>query len=119
MIISIGGLVFNALNGNGFNQVNNTKRGEYTELKLADGAMSQRQGRGLDKKVLSAQWLGVEATDHVKLLDTLLTGYHVMSDLAGNNLGLWTLDSYTDNGTDVFGGVTVCHNVTLNLTEYR
>lgn len=119
MFISIGGIVFSSIDGNGFSEITQVRKGEYKELALVRGAMSQRTGRGLDKITLTAQWLGLEAGDHISDLDLLLTGYHQMSDQEGNNLGLWTIDSYQDHGSDVFGGVTMCHRVTLSITEYR
>ena len=119
MIISIGGLIFSSVKGTGFDSIQKTFKGEYTELKLVDGAMSQKTGRPLNKLTFSAQWIGLETTDTIKLLDKLLTGFHQASDQDGNNLGQWTCDQFTDNGTDIFGGATVCHKITISLTEYR
>lgn len=119
MLIAISGLLFSSINGSGFEQITKSKKGEYTEQALIGGAMSVIKGRPLDKITLTAQWLGLDALSRINDLDVLLTGYHQMSDQGGNNLGLWTLDAYTDNGSDIFGGAAVCHKVTLNLTEYR
>ena len=81
--------------------------------------MSVNTGRPLDKLVLSAQWVGLDAASNIADLDVLLTGNHLLSDQDGNNLGKWTLESLSDHGTDIFGGAAICHKVTLNLLEYR
>ena len=119
MIYSIGGLIFNSVQGSGFDNYSATFKGEYTEQKIVDGAMSVRTGAGLHKLSFNAQWLGLEATAVIDDLKVLLTGIHQVSNQHGHNLGKWTCDSYTDNGSSVFGGEMICHNITLSLTEYR
>lgn len=119
MLISISGLVFGSVKGDGFNSIARTKHGSHKEQKLVDGAKSQFTGRKLDKLNLDAFWIGADVSSKISELDILLTGEHQISDQDGNNLGVWTCDSITDNGTDVFGGGLLCHKVTLKLTEYR
>lgn len=119
MIYSIGGLIFSSIGGTGFKSFNRSYKGEYTEQKLVDGAMSVKSGRPLDKFTWTAQWLGMDKQSHINDLLKLVKGSHQASDQDGLNLGVWTVDSITVNSEDVFAGAPVCHNVTISLSEYR
>ncbi|EJZ9093466.1 hypothetical protein OIX85_003877 [Vibrio parahaemolyticus] len=119
MIFSLGGFVFSSAEQTALTSLSTTKKGEYTEQKLVDGAMSVKTGRPLTTKTLDATWLGTKADDNIKDLDVLLEGHHILSDKDGRHLGEWTLDSITDRGSDSFAGVFQCHKVTLQLREFR
>ncbi|EGR0199578.1 hypothetical protein ACXIVC_21895 [Vibrio parahaemolyticus] len=119
MIFAIGGFVFSSADKTALTSLSTTKKGEYTEQKLIDGAMSVKSGRPLSTKTITALWLGTKATDKIKDLDLLLEGFHILSDAEGRHLGEWTVDSITDLGSDSFAGAFQCHKVTVQLREYR
>lgn len=119
MIFSLGGFVFSSAERTALTSLSTTKKGEYSQQKLVDGAMSYKSGRPLDTKTLEAKWLGLSAEQSVEDLEQLLEGFHILSDSDGRHRGEWTLDSLTVLGTDSFAGAFQCHKVTLQLSEYR